>query len=441
MSPVSKSLISGTFACALALAGCSSDDGGSGGTGAGAMGGAAGATGGAAGTNPMAGAGGTNPQGGAGGMNPAGGMSGGASGVGGVVGGMSGGTSGVGGVEVMCESTNDIQSGAMCADAASGFFAIKSVIDVWWKDDADPPLVDPGRGPITVYLMGELKDVCPDGTGGLGIIKGCGVELPVFMSDANCDAFQITFPDDLWDKPGMPTFTTTGSTTGFNPNDILTLNIATGLVGIDLTDQNGAWPASADDVTCAAGAVDQCFPDHDGDGKPGITVKMGKVGENLTANGCGGFDLPFVHRGAPLDVLGAIVDEGIKAETLYIGVRTRIGGSGAINADCASGVGDSQAEFVDSRVVGCTKKEPGDGMPESDCAITDAQFVDSSAPIYNVIAKGNAPPTDVLKPATQGGGPLDQTPSAGPRSALVRLGDAGGTFTCADVRAAAFPAL
>jgi hypothetical protein len=168
---------------------------------------------------------------------------------------------------------------------------------------------------------------------------------------------------------------------------------------------------------------------------------MGKVGTNLSANGCGGFNLPFVFRGAPLDALGALVDEGIKAETLYIGVRTRIGGAGAINQDCASGVGDSTAEFVDSRVIGCTKKMPGAGQADMPCTITDAQFVDSSAPNYNIIAKDGAPPTTVMKPGTQGGGPLDQTPSAGPRSALVRLGNLGEQFDCAAVRNAAFPEL
>src|SRR5687768_17006074 len=181
MSAVSKSLILGTLACAIALAGCSGDDGGGD-----PPAGGAGGQGGAGGTNPQGGAGGMNPAAGVGGMNPAGGMGGGGTGgTGGVGGGGTGGMNpqggdgggGTGG-PIMCETPDDIRSGQMCEDAAEGVFAIKTVIDVWWQDDAVPPLVDPGRGTITIYLKGELSDVCADGSNGQGVIKGCGTELP-----------------------------------------------------------------------------------------------------------------------------------------------------------------------------------------------------------------------------------------------------------------------
>ena len=72
------------------------------------------------------------------------------------------------------------------------------------RTTATPPLVDPGRGTITIYLKGKLTDVCPDGSDGLGEMTACGTELPPFVSYVNCDAYQITFPDALWDKPTMP---------------------------------------------------------------------------------------------------------------------------------------------------------------------------------------------------------------------------------------------
>lgn len=339
-------------------------------------------------------------------------------------------------------ATTDVKEG-MCKEQAEGVYAIKTVIDVWWVDDTSPPLVDPGRDTITVFLMGELSDVCEDATGGVGKMKGCGTLLPVFKSDANCDGFAIEFPDAMWDEPTMPTFNTSGNATGFEPGDVLTLGLTTGLVGIDLDDPNIEWPSAmeAGNISCPAGTGAECFPDHDNDGKPGITIRMGRIGEELTPDGCGGFNLPFVIRGAPLDTLGALDDNGVKAAFMQIGLRTRIGGGGAIGADCTTGTGESQAEYLDSRVVGCVTSDGADCLP------AQSAFVDESAPFYNILKKGEAPSmTDprtgvmVEVPATQGGGPLDQTPSEGALSSLVRLGDLGGAFSCADVRNAAFPA-
>lgn len=419
------------------LAGCSSGETGSGGApimpaaGAGGSGGVSGASG----------IGGASGLGGASG---AGAPVGGASGVGGAAGdaagGVSGGMAGTG--ALMCGS-GEVKEG-MCKQKAEGIYAIKLEADVWWKDNGAGllglQLVDPGRGKIVVHLMGRLTDVCEDGSSGVGEIKGCGTTLPPFRSDANCDSFQIQFPDALWDAPTMPKFITKGSTTGFNPGDVLTLDQATGLLGIAMADTEGPWPTYMETAAyaCPLGTGEQCFPDHDGDGKPGITVKMGRIGEtDVEAGGCSGFDppLPFVFRGAPLDGGPlALVDEAPRAETIYIGLRVRMGGAGAIGSDCASGWGESTAKYMNSRVWDC---EVSDG---TNCADTAANFVDSVAPVYNILDKGAAPPADVLLPATQGGGPLDQTPSRGALSALVRLGDLDQSFSCADVRNAAFPA-
>ncbi|MDH5674671.1 MAG: hypothetical protein OEZ06_21265 [Myxococcales bacterium] len=429
-------------AAALGLAGaCGGDNGetgprqfmaGSGGTqtatgGTGATGTGTGGT--AGGT--VTGTGGTGATGGTGGVVSTTGGTGGDTGpVGGLCTGVDRGTL----AEGQC-ATTEVCEGS-CKALAQGIYAIKTEIDVWWVDDVEPPLVDPGRDKITVYLHGELQDVCEDGSNGLGVMKACGTVLPLFKSDANCDAFQIAFYDEMWDKPTMPTFKTSGWSTGFEPGDTLTLEIATGLLGFSMNNADtAAWPTSAQtgDVTCPEGTGEACFPDHDGDGKPGITAYMANIGQNLTADGCGGFNLPFVYRGAPLDALNALDDGGLKAEKMHVGIRSRLGGAGQIGSDCMSGVGDSQAEYLDSRVWSC---ELSDGNP---CADAHAQFVDDNAPTYNVLKKGEAPPVDVMIPATQGGGSLDQTPSAGPRSSLVRLGDIGQTFDCAAVRNAAYP--
>lgn len=439
--------------CLLALAGACGDSGGDGGSGTRDPGNQQ--VPGTPGGDTMGGTPGGDTMGGTpGGDTMVGGTPGGDTMVGGTPGGdtmMNAGTSGgdggggTGGSEpppAMCGGGTPLEGA--CKETAEGVYAIKTEIDVWWQDDVDPPLVDPGRGKIEVYLMGELTDVCEDGSGGTGVMKGCGTVLPPFVTYVNCDAYQIEFPDELWDSPSMPTFTTTGSTTGFNPGDTLTLAEASGLVGIDLTDESGTWPTPADtgSIPCAAGTGEACFPDHDGDGNPGITVRLANLGTNFSTNSCGLFTTdPVVYRGAPLDALGALDDNSVRAETLFIGVRTRLGGAGEIGADCMSGSGPATATSLDSRVWDCVRTD------DQPCAPAQSQFVDESAPTYNILDAGEMPPSNVMaSPCECSGGcagaacPLDQTPSPGTRSALVRLGDLGGSFSCADVRNATYPA-
>jgi hypothetical protein len=401
----------------------------------------------------MSGSGGSNGgsgSGGSAGTTPRAGMGG--SGASGMGGSSASGTGGEPPDPPECATDEDIMTGMECAEEASGIFGIKTEIDVWWQDDVMPPIVDPGRGKIVIYLRANLTDVCPDGSGGQGEITVCGTELPGFISFINCDAYAITFPDTLWDLPTMPKIYTTGSTTGFVPGETLTIAAATGLLGVDMSDPMGAWPTMAGGLMCAAGTGGQCFPDHDGDGKPGISIVMGKIGDkvpNFETDGCGlAGDEPVVYRGAPLSagpeaLCNAPEDPNCRrAIDLAIGVRSRIGGAGEIGADCMSGAGDATADSVDSRVWDCTLDN---GTP---CAPAEAEFVDSAAPNYNILAKGAAPPTTVLRSACECPGgclsltgcPLDQTASKGPRSALVRLGNSDQTFDCAAVRAAPYPA-
>jgi len=444
------SLVVSGWALALVAAcgGGEGDDGNAAGNGSAAgTGSNAGASG-----DPGAGSGAGAPGSGSGGSSGSGTSGNGSSGTGDS--GSSGGGSGSGGEEapppVECETDEDIMTGMECAEEANGVFAIKTEIDVWWQDDAVPPLVDPGRGKITIYLKGKLTGVCPDGSGGQGEMTACGTELPHFVSYVNCDAYQITFPDALWDLPSMPKFYTGGSTTGFTPGSVLSIAEATGLIGVDIADPMGAWPSSADMLMCEAGMGGDCFPDDDDDGKKGVSIVMGRIGETLEgwSTGCGLLgNEAVVFRGAPLssglEGLCNAPEEPtcLRANDLEIGVRSRIGGGGEIGADCASGTGDSTAMFVDSRVWGCTLNNGTECMP------AQAAFVDSAAPNYNILAKGATPPSTVMRSTCECPGgctgaacPIDQTASKGPLSALVRLGNADESFTCADVRNAPFPA-
>ena len=330
--------------------------------------------------------------------------------------------------------TKDVKDGT-CKGMTSGVYALKTDIDVWWKDKRNQ--VDSGRGKITVFLRAEVSEPCEDGSSAKTVIKPCGTVLPAFSVPLICGAFQIEFPDELWDKPSMPSYQTTASVSGFNAGDLLSVASVTTLLGMDIADLEGAWPLPAETGTfpCKAGKGTDCFKDDDGDEQPGITIRMGKIGQEFSPDGCMG--KPITYMGAPVDITGALDPASIRAETLYIGLRTRLGGSGKIGDDCGAGVGDSSAENLDSRVIDC-RLTGVDGAPGERCTVAQATYVDEGAPTWNILKKGEKPPADALKMSDMT--PIDQTVSKGARSSMVRLGDSGGSFDCAAVREADFAA-
>jgi hypothetical protein len=459
----SRGLRQGFLGCMLALSGACGDSGDD----APPNPPPAGTTPGGAGTTPTAGQGqaGSTMAGRAGSIATGGGMSGG--GAGSTAAGMSGGGAGTtvpaGDGAPMCPGTGTALTGA-CRTNANGVYALKTEVDVWWPSIGDPPVMDPGRGKITIWLKGELSGVCEDGTAGVGKMSACGADVPPFVSDVTCNAYKLVFPDSLWDSPMMPTFDTTGSTNGFTPGSVLDIAKATGLVGIIIDNKDTApWPTAAQtaDITCTVDGMpkmgEACFPDHDGDGNPGVTVDM-KVGGNFRENGCG-FDLtgeypngrPFSFRGAPPSTLdGGLAGGGEKggrrASKFFIGLRNTLGGGGAIGADCASGMGPATADRIESRVWDCMLDPNNDndadpatgGAALEPCMPAEAEFVDTNSPVYNVLAKDATPPASVDIPQTQkdNGLMFDRSASMGPQGFVKRLGNPGQNFTCADVRAA-----
>src|SRR6185312_14706855 len=151
------------FGCLLSLLGACSNSGDSnGGTGAPQAG--TSATGGSGTTPPKAGTGGNPSAGGAGakagsGASGSGTSSGGAGAPGGTAGsGAAGGGAGSTGASdgsgfAMCGKPAEEGT---CKDKAPGVYALKTEVDVWWRDENNSPtLYDPGRGKITVYFRGE----------------------------------------------------------------------------------------------------------------------------------------------------------------------------------------------------------------------------------------------------------------------------------------------
>jgi hypothetical protein len=168
--------------------------------------------------------------------------------------------------------------------------------------------------------------------------------------------------------------------------------------------------------------------------KPGITVKLQQDGTPMNLPyACGQANTPWKYVTAPISALGALDPNGGAVDT-YIGLRTRIGGSGKIGADCKSGTGAAMADGFESRLYGCKLKN---GM---DCKNADATFVDQNLPNYHVLAAGAVPPAEWKHVRADADAKLDRTPSKGPQSSVVRVADLGGTVTCAQIRATQFPA-
>jgi len=345
----------------------------------------------------------------------------------------------------MCGTHEDIRTGAACPYVAGGVYAIKTVLDVWWQDDVQPPIVDSGRGFVTVIQKLTLSGSC-DGSIGRAELQVCGLTLPPTMSWVMCDARQLEVPDAVWDSVTMPRLVTSGAVSAFDVGGVLTVAKASALIGISLTDADAPWP-SMEDLLTGAG---HRFLDHDGDDRLGIPLRFAKIGTAHRTTGCGlNGDQPVTFRGGRVDFHGACVeDECYPAAELDVGLRLQLGASGSI-LSCGGGdaaiLGASSADSLSLAITSCVLN---DG---SSCAANEAEFLRAMVDPYSILDEGDAPPPAAMaNPCDCPDGcagptcPLDQTPSRGPRSAMVRLGDAraNAAFDCSAVRSAvetAFP--
>jgi hypothetical protein len=181
-----------------------------------------------------------------------------------------------------------------------------------------------------------------------------------------------------------------------------------------------------------------CFPDHDGDDRPGLTVRLETQGTLSGGTGCSRNDYDL--SAAPLRSSVAAIFGGVRrADRILLGVRMRVGGSVALAGEqCETGVGSGVAEFVNSRAWGCVVQRGSANYPNGEpaganqaCSSQEASFMDANLPVYDILAVGQTPDEDLEL--------ADTSASLGPRFSLVRLGDPGATASCEDVRLAMQP--
>jgi len=323
-----------------------------------------------------------------------------------------------------------------------GIYGGKLTVEAWWGGRTIGELVsivDAGRDTIRLDILFSIDAIESDGTmSGTG--KACNIELPPFYSTLVCESYQPVFPVQAWNSASNPVFAVSGKAECTDPGCTLHFDTVSAMLGVKLNDPFGDWPQAAEtlSLSCADGTGSDCFPDHDDDGHPGITVDLLTEGIAPTASPCpwaesGNYD----YRAAPISFnLAILVDWTVpRTDRIHLGARAKIGGDIAIEDDCNGARGSAVAEGFDSRAISCYLKE---GTPTGDidgtiadentpCTSDNRQFMDENLPIYNCLKKGEVPPEDLIVVS-------DYSPSDGPKMSLVKLGEIGDSITCEDVR-------
>ncbi len=319
--------------------------------------------------NGVAGGGATGP-----------GQAGAAGGIGGAAGGMSpalGGTGGVGGTGEIVAGTSGAEAGISGTPGTSGtpdtggtpggggdevcdtgtaVTATRVRVNISWPET----LIVAGDGVATIWLRSEVTTdptPNPDGSYNLtSVTESCGTNLPDLTKGALAGGglVQINFAEAIWDAPGMPTSTTTGTVSSDRGDATLTLQPSGSVIGYSLNDViNDPWPATGTEMTSTA-------VDPDGDGNIGITG---------APNGTDPYTLP------PVSVVSALI--GPYADQLYISTRVVMQLQGQ-RTGCTSASGTANVTKFDNHIMGC-RLDTG-----AECSQAEAQFVDDNRTVYNL---------------------------------------------------------
>lgn len=200
--------------------------------------------------------------------------------------------------------------------------AVHLALEMNWPDTQGTVA---GSGPLHVWAKMTYTAA---GDGWTSESRACGVLMPPLTTQAVLDGLKLgyEFPVASFDDPAMPTFVG-GSTRG---NGTWLINPGALVLGTVLGSADEPWPARQSLI----------LVDHDGDGKPGITV--------MTTQGDG-----FVSP--PTDITFSTV-----ADQMYVAARIKL----RITAPDLACVGTVHASAesmgFDFTPVGCHVKDAGE---------------------------------------------------------------------------------
>jgi len=312
------------------------------------------------------------------------------------------------------------ESGLPCGDALSGSYGVRVELDVYVQDDATSSEHDPGRGRASVLLRADVERA-QDATSADVTLQLCGLELPARYAYASSGVTALALPQEIFDRESMPQWKTQLHNT---TSDALQLGAFPMLLGIALPDPGAAWP-SFDQTPAFDCGSKNCFPDHDGDGEPGLSF--------YTHSDAGPEDAPYPAcadwqtRGPSTDNQLWSANTDTEANQVFVGLRTALQLFPRFDATCDRASGRARAADIVTRTIDC---ELSDGQR---CSPRQATVVDERSPTFHVLEAGETPPETFRDSRSFVDEALDRSASHGGQVTLQRLTDAAAN--CEAVRA------
>jgi hypothetical protein len=246
------------------------------------------------------------------------------------------------------------------ADAASapdpgcvldGRFALRIVFQVGWVGTefaSIVPIIDTGEGELSITMLMELKTSAARLEGSF---RTCAAEGPEFAATLSRERYQAHFAEAVWDAPSMPMFSTSLHASCQIPGCRVSTEPLTTLTGAALASAMDPWPQ---DVSAGS------WPDHDGDGAPGIAVSM-----------LGPEQGPYAYP--PLDLLSLR-----RVGNLGLGQRVTIGLDGTLDS-CDVMQGATGEGRIETRAVFCQAVSS-----PAECQPRELEFLNQNLPVWTV---------------------------------------------------------
>jgi hypothetical protein len=173
---------------------------------------------------------------------------------------------------------------------------------------------------------------------------------------------------------------------------------------------------------------DACFPDHDGDGDPGVSLRVHRAGEVIDAPYPACDDWHFAAPSTQPEAWISSARVGAQPSRVFVGLRTALQLFPRFDETCAQAEGNVQAADIVTRLLDC---ELANGQR---CPPAGATVLDARAPSFHVLAEGEVPPETFRDSRKFIDEALDRSASAGGKLRMQRLPDDAAS-TCTAVRA------
>jgi hypothetical protein len=231
-----------------------------------------------------------------------------------------------------------------------GRYAVKVTFEVTWvgTEFVIVPIVEEGAGELSFAVLMELQ------TTPLGLeahFKTCAASVPEFVAQISRERYQARIDNAAWDSASMPVFHNVLKASCLEPGCTLKGDPLVALIGAQLPQPTAAWPTRP---------ADGQWPDHDGDGQPGVATSM--LGANDGAYAYPPVDIFLVRR----------------VRDLMLGMRVTLGIDGVLDS-CDELHGAAPQGSIQTRAVGCQSVT----RPTA-CTTSELSFLNDNLPVWTV---------------------------------------------------------